>query len=347
MNNAVLQFSSASWRGLVIMTVLATVFSGSVTTLASGTENKQSTRHTFAEPHLGTFVRLIFYSQDERTAAKEKADRCFKRVRELDAVFSDYRDDSELTLLCQKAVQTPHEVSPELFAVLSFARKVSARSEGAFDITLGRDTKRWRARRDGKDPAHDSPQNERVSYRDLVLDPEKQTITLLKPLQLDLGGIAKGYIADQLLSLLRQSGIKEAAVIIGGEIVLADAPPGKDGWRIGLSNPEQKIIGSLVLTNTALSTSGDTYQFFEEGNGERRAHLIDPTSRKGKSNRLNVTTIAPTAMQADAWATALRILPTAQALEIAGKEPDLEACFIPLEGPQLKTPAFPEPVGQR
>lgn len=347
MNKVLLQLPSASWRGLVITTVLATVFLGTGFVSAQETEKKPPTRHTFSAPHLGTFVRVIFYSPDDQAAANEKADQCFKRVRDLDAVFSDYRDDSELTLLCQKPVRTAHPVSPDLFAVLSFAQTVSARSGGAFDITLGRDTKQWRARRDGSDPPGDSGEKHQGDYRSLVLDPEKRTVLFQASLQLDLGGIAKGYIADQLMSLLKQSGIKRAAIIIGGEIVLADAPPGKDGWRIGLSDPAQKVIGSLVLSNTALSTSGDTYQFFQEDGGEREAHLIDPTSRKGKSNRLNVTTIAPTAMQADAWATALRILPMDKALEIATDEPRLEACFIPLEGPRQQTPAFPEPARKR
>ena len=250
-------------------------------------KRSEPTRHTFASPHLGTLVRLIFYSTATAPEAKEQADRCFELVRKLDAVFSDYREDSELNVLCRNPLKTPHKVSKELFEVIAFAQQVSAQSGGAFDITLGKDTKRWRAKRDGtteQEPSAKPPSP--PSYRDLVLDPEKQTITLLKPLQLDLGGIAKGHIADQLMALLKQSGIKQAAVIIGGEIVLAEAPPGKDGWRIGLSDPAQKVIGSLVLSNTALSTSGDTYQFFQEDGGEREAHLIDPTSRKGKSNRL-------------------------------------------------------------
>lgn len=301
------------------------------------------TRHTFAEPHLGTFVRLIFYSADARAraTAKKKADQCFRRVKTLDAIFSDYRDDSELTRLCQKPIKVPHKVSEELFEVITFAQEASAQSGGAFDITLGRDTKRWRDRRDGKTAAVHSGQQTQVSYRSLVLNPKKRTVFFQQPLQLDLGGIAKGYIADQLLAHLKASGIKQTAVIIGGEIALGDAPPEKKGWRIGLSDPEQNIIGSLVLSNTALSTSGDSYQFFEKEDGERRAHLIDPTSRQGKSNRLNVTTIAPTGMRADAWATAFRIMPTGNAFTLAERVEGIEALFIPLEGKRKATGGFP------
>lgn len=323
-------------------------FFGSPTTLADPVEKPaEPKRHTFASPHLGTVVRVIFYSIADERSAKKKADGCFELVRKLDAVFSDYREDSELNVLCRNPIKEPHRVSKELFEVIAYAQKVSEQSNGAFDITLGKDTKRWRAKRDGATEGEPSKKPATTtSYRDLVLDPEKQTITLLKPLQLDLGGIAKGYIADRLMAKLKEEGITRAAVTVGGEIVLSEAPIGKKGWRIGLSDPNKKITGTLVLTHTALSTSGDSYQFFEN-DGERQAHLIDPKSRKGKGNRLNVTVIAKTAMAADAWATAFRILPTDQALPLAVKQRDVEAFFNPLEGDPQKTKGFPALEGAK
>lgn len=122
--------------------------------------------------------------------------------------------------------------------------------------------------------------------------------------------------------------------------MLAAAPPGKQGWRIGVENPKGEMTGTLQLSNIALSTSGDRYQFFEL-DGQRQAHLIDPSTREGKGNRLNVTTLAPTAMQADAWATALRILPTKEALELSNQQPQLEALFIPLGKDFFQTKGFP------
>lgn len=304
------------------------------------TEHK---RHTFDSPHLGTVVRLIFFSSDRSPDAKNRANRCFELVEKLNAIFSDYEANSELNLLCRKPVKSPHKVTKELFEVIAYAKQVSTQSDGAFDITLGKDTRRWRAKRDGATEKEPSKKPSTItSYRDLVLDSEKQTITLLKPMQLDLGGIAKGYIADRLMAQLKEEGLTRAAVTVGGEIVVSDAPIGKKGWRIGLSNPGKNITGTLDLTHTALSTSGDSYQFFEK-DGERQAHLIDPKSRKGKSNRLNVTTIAPSAMAADAWATAFRILPTDKALPLAEKQDGVEAFFNPLEGEPQKTKGFPTP----
>ena len=298
-------------------------------------------RHRFSAPHLGTAVHLVFYAPGEREEAAKLARAAFAKVKELDAVFSDYREDSEVRKFERKALNTPHPVSRDLFVVMACAQKIAARTDGAFDPTLGKDTKRWRAKRDrSAETAREIPKSS-GNYRHLKLDHNKQTVLFEKPLQLDLGGIAKGYIADELMALMTKNGIERAAIVIGGETVLSGPPPGKKGWRIGLENPEQIRIGTIELENIALSTSGDSYQFIET-EGKREAHLIDPATRKGKSNRLNVVTLAPTAMQADAWATALRILPTDRALKLANRERDLEALFIPLGKEPIRTEHFPE-----
>lgn len=290
------------------------------------------TKHHFSEPHLGTVVHLVFYSKSKESAA-ELAKQCFQRVVELDAVLSDYQSNSELSKLCKKQIGEPHQVSDDLFTVLEQAQKISSLTDGAFDITIGNHSKRWRERKPGA-------QSDDSNFRSLVLVHQKKTVTLLKPLTIDLGGIGKGYIADQLMLLLNKAGVKHAAVNIGGETVLADAPPGKQGWKIGIENPEHEIIGTLELSNTAISTSGDSFQFFEN-DGKRQSHLIDPATKKSKANRLNVTTIAPTSMQADAWATALRILPTEKALSIANQQKPLEALFIPYRQARVHSKNFP------
>ena len=293
-------------------------------------------KHQFAEQHLGTLVQIVFYSEQNEAEAEQLSKRCFQRIHELNAMLSDYLPDSEVSKLSQRPLGEPHKVSDELFTIIAFAQTISEQTDGAFDITFGKHTQRWRKQETANDKVL-----ELTDYRDLILDHNKQTITLNKPLKIDLGAIGKGYIADQLMQIIKKDGITKAAVIIGGETVLADAPPNKDGWHIGIENPEHQIIGKLVLSNTAISTSGDSYQFFEL-DGKRQAHLIDPKTKQGKTNRLNVTTIAPTSMEADTWATALRILPTARALEIAHNVPKLEALFIPHLESSQQTDNFPK-----
>jgi len=295
---------------------------------------EELTRYSYSAPHLGSMVRLVFYSEDKEHA-DQLAESCFQRIKDLDAVLSDYRSDSEVSELCAKPIGKAHKVSDTLFSVIAQAQSISAKSDGAFDVTLGEHTQAWRDR-----AMLENTSVGVTSYRDLLLDHDKKTITLQKPLKIDLGGIGKGYIADQLMLIVKRAKISHAAVIVGGETVLGAAPPEKKGWHIGIEDSEHKVIGKIVLANTALSTSGDSYQFFEAG-GERQSHLIDPTTKQSKVNRLNVTTIAPSATESDAWATALRILPTEEAIKLANKEPQLEALFIPYKQNTSRTQNFP------
>ena len=165
-------------------------------------------------------------------------------------------------------------------------------------------------------------------------------MSFIKPLSLDLGGIAKGYIADELAGMLEDSGITNLAVSVGGEIVLAGSPPSRKGWGIDLEGPGQKVVASMELSRAALSSSGDSYQFAEI-EGERSAHVLDPNTGKGKQDQLNITVIAPTAMQADAWATALRVLGVEKGYTLAAKTGLIEAFFAPAAGAKLKTQGFP------
>jgi len=306
-------------------------------------QEKDEVEHTperryFSQPHLGTLVQIAFYSDDKELSQK-LAENCFQRVEKLNKTFSDYLPDSEVSQLCSKPTKVAHRVSEDLFCVIAQAQEISTATDGAFDITLGHATQKWRESARHKKLL---PKDEiKASYKDLILDPRSKTVLLRKPLEIDLGGIAKGYIADQLMIILKKSGIRQAAVIIGGEMVFTEAPPGKVGWTVGIERPSHEMLGILTISNTALSTSGDSYQFFEQG-GLRHAHLIDPSSGKSKTNRLNVTTLAQSAMLADAWATALRVSSQENALKLANETKEIEATFIPFGKDATFTTAFPK-----
>ena len=332
------------WQNTNRLAVIAVVFCillpGWVTPLAAQ-EQKGSTeakRYTFTQAHLGTIVRLVVYSA-ERSEVKRLAERCFERVVELDGVFSDYRDDSELMKLCKVAHKQATPVSDELFAVLLSAEKISEQTSGAFDVTMGASTKEWRRLKQG---GSSEVVRSLVSsgYQALVLDEVQKTVSFKKPLSLDLGGIAKGYIADELADLLQAGGVKDLAVAVGGEMVLAGSPPELKGWSVNLEGPGQKVIASVELSEVALSTSGDSYQFAEV-DGKRSAHVLDPHTGEGKQDRLNITVIAPTAMQADAWATALRVLGVEKGHALADKEDSIEVMFAPAQGEVITTGGFP------
>src|SRR5215471_18110824 len=212
-------------------------------------------RYSFTEPHMGTRFKIIVYAPDEATASKA-AKAAFERIAELDGIMSDYRPASELMQLCKKAGEEPVKVSNDLFYVLSKAQQVAERSDGAFDVTVGPVVRLWRvARKTRQLPAPDKLKAalDLVGYQNVKLDPKAQTVQLLKPgMQLDLGGIAKGYAADEALKVLEKHGVKSALVAAGGDIAASAAPPEAKGWTVGiapLENPENKPKKYVLLEN--------------------------------------------------------------------------------------------------
>ena len=181
---------------------------------ATGAKPPAETRFEFTEPHMGTKFRIVLYAPDEATA-KKASRAAFDRIAVLDAMMSDYRADSELVKLCARAGGPPVKVSEELFFVLSKAQEVSRLSEGAFDVTVGPVVQLWRlSRRTQRLP--EAPVLEKakalVGWRNVLLDPKERTVKLLKPgMQLDLGGIAKGYAGDEAQKLLKAHGITRAS----------------------------------------------------------------------------------------------------------------------------------------
>jgi thiamine biosynthesis lipoprotein len=224
-------------------------------------------RYSFTQPHMGTRFQIIVYTPDKDKA--EKATKAaFARIAALNATMSDYDKTSELMRLCAKAGGPPVPVSADLFFVLSRAQKVSRQSDGAFDVTVGPIVRLWRkARRQKKLPDSEKLKEARalVGWRNVRLDEKKRTVELLKAgMQLDLGGIAKGYAADEALAVLKKHGIASALVAAGGDIAVSAAPPGADGWKITIAPlPGEKDSGRLILHDAAVSTSGDAEQLVE------------------------------------------------------------------------------------
>jgi len=190
-------------------------------------------------------------------------------------------------------------VSEDLFRVLEAAQKLAAETDGAFDVTIGPVTHLWRQCK-----LPDTQTLERCGYLKLVLDRARRTVYLkLAGMQLDLGGIAKGYAADEALATLRAHGVKRALVAVGGDIAAGEAPPGKKGWKIGV----EPNGGDLILHNAAVSTSGDIEQFLKSG-GVRYSHIIDPKTGLGLTHRAPITVVARRGIDADALATAISVL---------------------------------------
>jgi len=276
-------------------------------------------KFSFTEPHMGTRFQIVLYAPEEATA-KAAAKAAFARIAELDGIMSDYRASSELNQLCQKAGGPPVKVSADLFAVLQKAQEVSKLSAGAFDVTISPVVRLWRiARRTQQLPEKETLAKALalVGWQNVKLDAERRTVQLLKPgMQLDLGGIAKGYTADQVLQVLQKHGITAALVAAGGDIAVSDAPPGTKGWKVGI----QPVAGGeptryLSLKDAAVSTSGD-FQQYVEIDGQRYSHIVDPKTGLGLLGRMSVTVVARCGLTTDPMTKTACVLGAARGLAL-------------------------------
>lgn len=271
-------------------------------------------RLEFVAPHMGTLFKIVLYAADE-TEARPAAAAAFARVAELNRILSDYDPSSEVSRLARAPTGTAIPVSAELFDVLQQSQRLAERSGGAFDATAGPVVRLWRAaRQTGQlpSPAERDAARQAVGYQKLRLDLADRSVALLGPgMQLDFGGIAKGFAADEALAVLRRRGFAQAMVAASGDLALGEAPPDQPGWKIELAPFGQRSAEPVVLvaTNVGISTSGDSEQFVEIA-GVRYSHIVDPATALGLTTPAAVTIIARTATQADSLATAASVLAT-------------------------------------
>jgi thiamine biosynthesis lipoprotein len=262
-------------------------------------------RFVYSQVHMGMQVRVVLFAAGE-TAARRAAGAAFAEIARLDAIFSDYRHDSELMRLAGRSGGAPVPVSDELFTVLERAQELWSRTGGAFDVTAGPLTALWRrAIREKRPPTTAELQRAAAltGGERMILHPESRAVELTAAgMRLDLGAIAKGYILDRALLTLRRHGVSRALIEAGGDIVAGAAPPGRDDWRVAIA-----AGCAITLAEAAVSTSGDRFQYVVI-DGRRYSHTVDPRTGMGLTTRRTATVVAADGLTADALATALTLL---------------------------------------
>ncbi|MDQ6665459.1 MAG: FAD:protein FMN transferase [Acidobacteriota bacterium] len=266
---------------------------------------------------MGTLIRIKLYAEDQKRAAAA-FQAAFERIHELDETLSDYKPDSELNRIARTAVAAPVAISGDLFHVLAASQRLAKESGGAFDVTLGPVIRLWRESRNRRELPDEKALRDagnRCGFTKLHLNAREQTVLLDQAgMQLDVGGIAKGYAADQALACLKSLGIRSALIAASGDLAFGGAPPGKRGWKIGIDS------GVLELANAAVSTSGDTEQHLDL-NGARYSHIVDPSTGMALTNRILVSVKAPRGVDADGLSTAISILGCERGRKLAAKYP--------------------------
>ena len=307
-------------------------------------------RFEFSEPHMGTIFKIVLYAPSQ-SPGRVASHAAFDRIAALDHIMSDYDAGSELMQLCRGAGGPPVGISEDLYRVMSAAQELSARSDGAFDITVGPVVQLWRRarrRHELPDPDRLAAARDLVGFQNLRLDPSHRTAQLLKPgMLLDLGGIAKGDAADQALIVLNRHRIPSALVAAGGDIAVGHAPPAHRGWRIGIEtfeSPEKPPSGIIRLHRSAVSTSGDSEQHLDIG-GVRYSHIVNPKTGMALTGRRSVTVTAAHDITADGYATALCVMGRERGLRLIDGTPGAAAFIIEEDDGRLRhyqTAGFPK-----
>jgi thiamine biosynthesis lipoprotein len=254
-------------------------------------------------------------------------------VDRLDRLMSHYRADSPVSRLNREAAGGPVTVDPELLNLLDQCVRWSRESEGAFDVTVGPLMKAWGFFRGaGRVPSPDELARARsvVGFRHVRLDREKGTVSFDRPgVELDLGGIGKGYAVDRVVSVLRQRNITSALVNLGGSSVYGlGAPPGAEAWEIEIQDPTDPkgVALQVALRDQALSVAGGYGRYFKE-EGATYAHIMDPRTGRPVQGVLSVAVLSEEATRGDvlddvffvqgvAWTrrSALRLRPPTEVL---------------------------------
>lgn len=258
-------------------------------------------------------------------------------------LFSRVAPTSELFRL-NKAAGLPTDVDPELAGLIETAQSYCRRTDGLFDITMGSVTQLWDFKtRFVPSPADVAAALQHVDYRTVSVD--GTTVRLNDPSAcIDLGGIAKGFIADGMLALLRQRGVEHALVNLGGNVAVMGGKPDGDSWTIGIRKPIPSntlplldSFATVAIKNGSVVTSGVYERAFKE-KGVLYHHILDPhTGLPAQTDLLSATVVSRASLDADGYTTALIIMGADRALAFAENDPAIEAIFVTHEGDVLAT----------
>jgi thiamine biosynthesis lipoprotein len=258
---------------------------------------------------------------------------------EVDRQMSTYRDDSELSRFNRAAAGEWFEVSPAVVRVVTEARAISEKTDGAIDVTVGPLVRLWHfGPGDAKKKKRSLPTDQeiaeargRVGYQKLEVRAKPQAMRkMVDGLEVDLSSIASGYTIDEIGKLLAGRGITNFMVELGGEILARGAREDGKPWRAAIELPgvgEREMQAAVPLVNCALATAGGTYRFFEF-EGRRYSHVIDPATGRPVAHTLaSVTVAADTCIEADGWDTPLLVLGPERGFECAERN-GIAALFI-------------------
>ena len=333
-------------RKKLLFSLITLGISFMVLTGCSNSANKTTTESSAAtkilkDPYsdeqflLGTYVRIRVYDEGKESALKP----AFDRVKELGDKITINQKGSEIDEVNEQAGIKPVKVSDDVYTLVKRAYEYSQDSQGGFDMAIGAITQLWRI---GFDDARKPSQEEidqalkLVDYHKIELNDKEKTVYLKeKGMIIDLGAIAKGYITDEVVKVLKKQGVTTAIVDLGGNVyVLGQSPRGENqDWTVGIQDPNMargSVLGSIKERNKTLVTSG-IYERYLEVDGKKYHHLFDPKTGYPFDNDIaSVTIITDKSIDGDGLSTAVFSMGVKKGLEYVESELNngTEAIFV-------------------
>ena len=280
---------------------------------------------------LGTLINLKVYGSKGEAAIKKAIDK----LNDIDDKMSAFKEDSEISRITSKAGNASQAVSKDTYFVIKKAVEYSKILEGTFDPTIRPLVKLWKIGTEEETIPEKDQIDETlklVNYNDVILDENNHSIMLKHKKQaLDVGGIAKGFAADEVRDILYEYNIKSALIDLGGNIFALGSKGDGTPWRIGIQNPFEprgEYIGILSVKNKSVVTSGNYERYFMK-DGQRFHHIIDPkTGYPSKSKIISATIISDNSIDGDGLSTGVYILGIDKAMKIIEAIDGIDAIFI-------------------
>lgn len=288
----------------------------------------------FAHDAMGTEFRLDLYS-GSAPEAEAVSEEVFDEIDRIDQLLSNYRESSELSRINQSAAEKPVTTDPEMIHFLQASLHWSEASDGAFDITVGKLMKAWGFyRHQGRiPPAQErSPLRSNTGWDKVEVNEAARTVRFAAPgVELDPGGIGKGFAVDAAVAILRADGVRAAMLSAGSSTIYGlGAPPGQRGWPVTLVGPlpSKKQLSVVFLRDTSLSSADCSQKNFTV-NGHLYCHIMDPHSLRPVENRIQVSIVDPSATASDALSNVLFVEQPADSFAVLRKyAPEAQAVVL-------------------
>ncbi|MGF1688051.1 FAD:protein FMN transferase [Photobacterium japonica] len=282
---------------------------------------------------MGTFIDLVVYHPDGEQLIKQ----AYQQLAQYAQRFTVNQPDSELMRVNQQAGIAPVKVPPDLFNLIHLAKQHSADQRNPFNIAIGPLVKAWRIGfKDAHVPsaATITEKLTLVDPQNIILDAQHHTVYLTQAgMEIDLGAIAKGYFADQVIQRLIAAGVENGFISLGGNVLTIGHSPKNDNqaWNVGIQDPfgtRGEILRVVPLTGISMVTSGINERFFH-ANGQRYHHLLDAqTGMPIETDMASLTIISQHSVDGEIWSTAGFLPSITQAIEYINQQPGIEAVAV-------------------